>query len=78
MEEIDCLEMVHKPLLGAITERFREDKMHTPDPEDTANTPVLTPDVKCVQVADSNIRTHPGAGDCADECMFYRTGVQPT
>jgi hypothetical protein len=42
---------VHRPLLGAITERFREDKMHTHDPEDTANTPVLAPDVKCVQVA---------------------------
>ena len=40
--------MVHTPLLGARSERFGEDEMHTPDPEDTAHTPLLGPDVKYV------------------------------
>ena len=70
--------MVHTPLLGARSERFGEDEMHTPDPEDTVHKPVLGPDVKYVQLADSHTHTHPGAGDCADECMSYDTGVHPT
>ena len=40
--------MVHTPLLGARSERFGKDEMHTPDPEDTAHTPLLGPDVKYV------------------------------
>jgi hypothetical protein len=44
--------MVHTPLLGARSERIGEDKMHTLDPEDTAHTPLLAPDVKDVQLAD--------------------------
>ena len=70
--------MLHTPLLGARSESFGEDEMHTPDTEDTAHTTVLGPDVKYVQLADSHTHTHPGAGDCAEECMSYRTGVQPT
>ena len=40
------------------------------------HTPLLGPDVKYAQLAD--IHTHAGAGECADQCMSYRTGVQPT
>ena len=40
------------------------------------HTPLLGPDVKYAQLA--GIHTHAGAGECADQCMSYRTGVQPT
>ena len=44
--------MVHTPLLGARSERIGEEEMHSIDPEDTAHTPLLAPDVKYVQLAD--------------------------
>ena len=78
IDEVGGLDMVHTPLLGPRAERFGEDEMHTPDTEDTAHTTVLGPDVKYVQLADSHTHTHTGARDCADECISYRTGVQPT
>ena len=44
---------MHTPLLGARSERIGEDEMHTLDHEDTAHTPLLAPDVKYVQLADT-------------------------
>ena len=58
MEEVGGLEMVHTLLLGVRAERFGEDKMHTPDTEDTTHTPLLAPDMKYVKLADSHTRTH--------------------
>ena len=50
IEEVGGLEIVDTPLLGAKAERFGEGKMHTP---------LLGPDVKYVQLADSHTQTHP-------------------